>query len=202
MKKLIGEWSRLIIGIVTVVLAIITIGCNSSKGNNNALLALLGLISPPPAASYTVTYDDNVSTSGSVPTDSNTYTAGATVIILGNTGTLAKTGFTFAGWNTKADGSGTTYSQGQHCTMGTANLILYARWTTQPTYTVTYNGNLSTGGSALIDTTNYTTGQTITVFDQGTLVRAGYTFNGWNTASNGSGTSYTATQTFSMGSAN
>jgi len=86
--------------------------------------------------------------------------------------------------------------------MGTANLILYARWTTQPTYTVTYNGNLSTGGSALIDTTNYTTGQTITVFDQGTLVRAGYTFNGWNTASNGSGTSYTATQTFSMGSAN
>jgi len=202
MRKFIGGWSRLIIGIVIVVLAIITIGCNSSKGNNNALLALLGLVSPPPAASYTVTYDDNVSTSGSVPTDSNTYTAGATVIILGNTGTLAKTGFTFAGWNTKADGSGTTYSQGQHCTMGTANLILYARWTTQPTYTVTYNGNLSTGGSALIDTTNYTTGQTITVFDQGTLVRAGYTFNGWNTASNGSGTSYTATQTFSMGSAN
>jgi len=90
MKKLIGEWSRLIIGIVTVVLAIITIGCNSSKGNNNALLALLGLISPPPAASYTVTYDDNVSTSGSVPTDSNTYTAGATVIILGNTGLSQK----------------------------------------------------------------------------------------------------------------
>jgi len=94
MKKLIGGWSRLIIGIVIVVLAIITIGCNSSKSNNNALLALLGLISPPPAASYTVTYDNNTSTSGSVPTDSNTYTAGATVIILGNTGTLAKTGFT------------------------------------------------------------------------------------------------------------
>jgi len=202
MKKLIGGWSRLIIGIVIVVLAIITIGCNSSKSNNNALLALLGLISPPPAASYTVTYDNNTSTSGSVPTDSNTYTAGATVIILGNTGTLAKTGFTFAGWNTVADGSGTTYSQGQHCTMGAANLTLYARWTNQPTYTVTYSGNGSTGGSALIDTTNYTTGQIVTVFDPGTLVRAGYSFNGWNTASNGSGTSYTATQTFSMGSTN
>jgi len=202
MKKLIGEWSRLIIGTVIVALAIITIGCNSSKGNNNsALLLLLGLGSPP-ATTYTVTYDNNTSTSGSVPTDSNTYTAGATVIILGNTGTLAKTGFTFAGWNTVADGSGTTYSQGQHCTMGAANLTLYARWTNQPTYTVTYSGNGSTGGSALIDTTNYTTGQIVTVFDPGTLVRAGYSFNGWNTASNGSGTSYTATQTFSMGSTN
>jgi len=202
MKQFIRGQVRLIIGIVIVALGIISTGCNSSKGNNNALLALLGLISPPPAASYTVTYDGNEKTSGDVPVDSSTYAAGATVIILGNTGTLAKTGFTFAGWNTKADGSGTTYSQGQHCTMGAANLTLYARWTTQPTYTVTYNGNLSTGGSALIDTTNYTTGQTVTVLDPGTLVRAGYSFNGWNTASNGSGTSYTATQTFSMGSAN
>ncbi len=201
MRKSIRGYARLVIGIIIVALGIISTGCNSSKGNNNALLALVGLISPP-AASYTVTYDDNGKTSGDVPVDSNTYTAGATVIVLGNTGTLAKTGFAFAGWNTAADGSGTTYSQGQHCTMGVTNLILYARWTNQPTYTVTYNGNGSTGGSAQVDTTNYTTGQTVTVLAQGTLVRAGYSFNGWNTASNGSGTSYTATQTFSMGSAN
>lgn len=202
MKQFIRGYARLVVGIVIVALGIISTGCNSSKGNNNALLALLGLVSPPPAASYTVTYDGNGKTSGDIPVDSNTYAAGATVIILGNTGTLAKTGFTFAGWNTAADGSGTTYSQGQHCTMGAANLILYARWTNQPTYTVTYSGNGSTGGSALIDTTNYTTGQIVTVFDPGTLVRAGYSFNGWNTASNGSGTSYTATQMFSMGSTN
>ncbi len=129
MRKFIGGYVRFFIGIIIVALGIASIGCNSSKGNNNALLALLGFVSPPPAASYTVTYDGNGKTSGDIPVDSNTYAAGATVIILGNTGTLAKTGFTFAGWNTSADGIGTTYSQAQHCTMGAANLILYARWT-------------------------------------------------------------------------
>ncbi|HBX24233.1 MAG TPA: hypothetical protein DEF34_11480, partial [Desulfotomaculum sp.] len=49
---------------------------------------------------YTVTYDGNGNTSGSVPVDSNTYITGATVTVLGNTGNLVKTGYTFAGWNT------------------------------------------------------------------------------------------------------
>ena len=53
--------------------------------------------------------------------------------ILGNSGSnlLAKTGFTFAGWNTSPDGSGTSYSQGNTFTI-TSNIILYARWTAVP----------------------------------------------------------------------
>lgn len=46
---------------------------------------------------YSVTYAGNGSTSGSVPTDGNAYLAGVTVTVLGNTGSLAKTGYTFAG---------------------------------------------------------------------------------------------------------
>ncbi|MCR4431500.1 MAG: S-layer homology domain-containing protein [Tepidanaerobacteraceae bacterium] len=79
-------------------------------------------------ASYTVAYDGNGATSGTVPVDTNTYEEGATVTVLGNTGGLAKSGYSFAGWNTAADGSGTTYTEGQTFSMGAANVTLYAVW--------------------------------------------------------------------------
>ena len=40
---------------------------------------------------------------------------------------LDRPGFTFAGWNTKADGSGTGYAEGDEVTL-TADLKLYAKW--------------------------------------------------------------------------
>ena len=79
-------------------------------------------------ATYTVTYAGNGSTGGTVPTDGNDYTVGQTVTVLGNAGNLVKTGFAFAGWNTAADGSGVTYSQGQTFAMGAANVTLDAKW--------------------------------------------------------------------------
>lgn len=77
---------------------------------------------------FTVTYDPNGATSGTAPTDSNSYQQNASVTVLGNTGTLARTGYTFGGWNTLANGSGTTYAAGASFTMGTANVTLYALW--------------------------------------------------------------------------
>jgi uncharacterized repeat protein (TIGR02543 family) len=151
---------------------------------------------------YTVTYDGNGSTGGSVPTDSTSYETGNIVTVLGNAGNLVKTGSTFVGWNTASNGSGTTYTQGQTFTMGSANVILYAKWTTNPTYTVTYNGNGSTGGNPPVDANNYEQGATVTVLgNTGTLVKTHFTFAGWNTAADGTGTTYTQGQTFSMGSA-
>jgi Listeria-Bacteroides repeat domain (List_Bact_rpt) len=64
-------------------------------------------------ATYTVIYDGNGSIGGTVPVDSNKYPQGQTVTVLGNTGNLSKTGYSFSGWNTQANGSGTTYTQGQ-----------------------------------------------------------------------------------------
>ena len=85
-----------------------------------------------PPATYTITYNGNTNTGGNVPTDgSSPYTVGSTVTILGNTGTLARTGFTFSGWNTAADGSGTQYSPGNTFVIN-ANTILYARWVAVP----------------------------------------------------------------------
>lgn len=85
-----------------------------------------------PPATYTITYNGNTNTGGNVPTDgSSPYTVGSTVTILGNTGTLVVTGFTFSGWNTAANGSGTQYSPGNTFVIN-ANAILYARWVAVP----------------------------------------------------------------------
>ena len=150
---------------------------------------------------YTVTYNGNTNTGGSVPVDGNNYLSGSSVTVLGNTGGLVKTGNTFIGWNTQANGSGTAYASGVSFTMGSANVTLYAQWTALSTYTVNYDGNGSTGGTAPVDANSYLQGQTVTTRGIGTLVKAGYTFTGWNTQANGSGTGYAAGVTFAMGAA-
>jgi len=75
-----------------------------------------------------VTYSGNGATSGTVPVDSSKYATGAKVTVLGNTGNLARSGYTFAGWNTAAGGNGTSYAAGATFSMGNAAVTLYARW--------------------------------------------------------------------------
>ncbi len=80
------------------------------------------------ALAVTNLYDGNGNTGGTAPTDANSpYPSGATVTVLGNTGGLVKTGFTFSDWNTAADGSGTSYSSNATFTI-TANTTLFAKW--------------------------------------------------------------------------
>jgi uncharacterized repeat protein (TIGR02543 family) len=150
-------------------------------------------------AKYTVTYDGNGNTGGTAPVDaSSPYYAGETVTVEG-VGSLVKANHTFAGWNSEADGSGTTY--GSSFTMPAANVILYAQWTEDAKYTVTYNGNGNTGGTAPVDASSpYYAGETVTVEGVGDLVKANHTFSGWNSAADGSGTAYSGT--FTMPAAN
>ena len=79
---------------------------------------------------YTVTYNGNGSTGGAVPIDaSSPYASGATVTVKANTGALIKSGYSFTGWNTLADGSGTTYAASGSATFSiAANTTLYAQW--------------------------------------------------------------------------
>lgn len=70
-------------------------------------------------------------------------------------------------------------------------------------FTVTYNGNGSTGGTAPVDGSSpYKLGRTVTVLDEGDLVKTSYVFDHWNTAANDSGTSYDPDDTFAIGAAN
>jgi hypothetical protein len=82
--------------------------------------------------SYSVTYEGNGSTGGAAPSDPSTYTSGSTVTIKTNSGLLVKTGSTFAGWNTAADGTGTAYAASATFTIGSANITLYAMWIVNP----------------------------------------------------------------------
>ncbi len=150
---------------------------------------------------YSVTYDGNTNTAGTVPSDSGKYEAGSSVTVKLNTGSLVKTGFTFAGWNTAADGSGTGYAEGSTFKMGTGNVTLFARWTQNPTYAVTYDANTGTG-TVPADVNKYETGAVVTVLDAGTLVKKGYTFTGWNTLADGSGTARASATTFNMAAIN
>ena len=77
-------------------------------------------------STYTITYNDNGATSGTVPGTQNKI-AGRAVTVAQNSGSLTKTGYTFNGWNTAANGSGTSYTAGSNYT-DDADLTLYAQW--------------------------------------------------------------------------
>ena len=147
-------------------------------------------------ANYTITYDGNDEDSGSEPS-SQTAALGADVTIRSNTGSLVRAGYTFGGWNTAANGSGTTYLAGEATFMPQDGMTLYAVWT-PVSYTVTYNAN---GGSGAPSGSSAQFGATVTV-SASTPTRAGYSFTGWNTQANGSGTPYASSDTFSMPSNN
>jgi uncharacterized repeat protein (TIGR02543 family) len=137
---------------------------------------------------YSVTYDANGGI-GSVPTGGASYKQYQPVSILGNTGGLSNGSLEFNGWNTKADGTGDSYSGPSNgFNMPPQNVILYAQWKNPATppspYTLTYSGNGSTGGSIPASTTSYDASANVNVLgNNGTLVRTGYTFLGWNDSS-------------------
>ena len=168
------------------------------------LYAVFNAVAPP--TTYSVTYNKGTATSGSVPVDPNSpYASGSTVTVLSNTGTLAESGFTFAGWNTQSNGLGTSYAPGATFTITSATTLYAVFNAVAPptTYSVTYNKGTATSGSVPVDPNSpYASGSTVTVLSNtGTLAESGFTFAGWNTQSNGLGTSYAPGATFTITSA-
>lgn len=99
------------------------------------------------ATGCSVTYNANGATSGDVPTDAYLYGSGGTVTVKSNSGTLAKTGFTFAGWNTKANGTGADKAASATFTI-TQDTVLYAKWVAVPSCSADPTiGNASLNGS-------------------------------------------------------
>jgi uncharacterized repeat protein (TIGR02543 family) len=137
---------------------------------------------------YTVTFNRNGATSGTAP-GPITVDAGSSITIPGQN-YLLRTGYTFGGWNTKADGTGTLYRPGDSFTP-TGDTILYAMWTTlsKQQYTVTFDRNGATSGTAPGPIT-VDAGSSITIPGQNNLLRTDYTFGGWNTKADGTGTLY------------
>lgn len=97
-------------------------------------------------STYTVTYNGNGATSGSVPA-TETVASGSTYTIKAPTGDFIREDddgkvYLFSGWNATADGSGTNYAVGSDITIS-ADLTLYAKWTLwQSQYEVKVTANL------------------------------------------------------------
>ncbi len=127
------------------------------------------------ANKYTVTFEANGVT-GTMTAQSFTYDKAQPL----TQNTFSRTGYTFAGWNTQADGNGTAYSDGQTVSNLTAeangSVTLYAVWTPN-TYTVIF---VSNGGEGEMTAQSFTYGErkalSVNLFE-----RTGYAFAGWST---------------------
>jgi len=83
---------------------------------------------------YNVTYNGNGNTGGSVPSDLDLYQVND-IVQVASPDDLIKDGYFFTGWNTKEDGSGTSYAENEAFSMGSNNVTLYAQWY-RPNYTI------------------------------------------------------------------
>ena len=135
-----------------------------------------------PVTTYTVTYNSNTPTSGTAPTDAVAHTNGATVTILGNTGSLAKTGFSFGGWCTTQPIPGATCSGTARAATSTftitSDITLYAVWTTN-TQTIAYARGTGATGTHPSSPVTVLYGSTFTT-PANPYTRAGWTFAGWS----------------------
>lgn len=86
----------------------------------------------PAQFSYPVSYNGNGHTGGTPPVN-QIKAQNIGISLAANSGSLVRTNYTFVGWNTAADGTGTSFSPGNVYTSDVA-LTLYAQWT------VTYEG--------------------------------------------------------------
>ena len=98
--------------------------------------------------------------------------------------TFKRTGYTFTGWNTKANGKGKAYKN--KVSVKNQDLTLYAQWK-KNTYTVKFKGNKSTSGKMSNQKMSYGTSKKLRA---NKFKRTGYKFVGWNTKANGKGKAY------------
>lgn len=141
------------------------------------------------ANSYTVTYNGNGASSGAMASQTATYNAN----FITTKNAFTKVGYTFNGWNEKADGTGVVWGLGSHGVAEygqpwvwayTEDITLYAQWTPNK-YTVSFNAN---GGSGTAASVTATYGSALPSVTNG-MSRTGYTFAGFYDAATG-GTQY------------
>ena len=106
---------------------------------------------------------------------------------------LSKAGYSFTGWNTMPDGSGTQFAPAATLLMPVGE-TLYAQWALSDE-TLSFSSNSGSGTVASV-TAPY--GSSISLPTGAALSKAGYSFTGWNTMPDGSGTEMSPGTTFTM----
>lgn len=151
---------------------------------------------------YTIKFDaNNENASGNTSEMSCTYDEDAKSLSANG---FSLTGYTFSGWNTKADGTGTSYEDKEKVnnltTEDNVDVVLYAQWT-PITYKIKFNGNGKSSGSMTAQEFTYDVAQDLksNAFSRkyavtynangGTCAKtsedATFTFDGWSTVKDG-----------------
>lgn len=97
-----------------------------------------------------------------------------------------KTGYGFVAWNTKADGTGTSYTDLSNVKITGPDMVFYAQWEPRDGYTIHYNPN----GGVLSTTTQTTVSggaklkwtdvlNDVMISDAKNIKKLGYKFDGW-----------------------
>ena len=157
-----------------------------------------------PANTYYVHFDKNYDGAKGTMED-QMFTVGVPQELTANAFTTVLQGlYPFCGWNTKADGSGISYSNKQVVTDIAAEgqiITLYAQWEGFSTHisfgmscTVHFDAN---GGTGTMADQSFESGAE-NHLKANTFTRDGYIFTGWNTKADGTGTAYTDQQNIIM----
>ena len=154
-----------------------TSGCNSVGGKE--YLNKLKLTYSFTANTYIVKFNYNGG-SGSMSDQKFTYDQAQNL----NKNTFKRSGYTFTGWNTKQNGSGTSYSDEAYVqnltTISNGEVILYAQWTAN-SYDVTLKANGGVGADQVVSAT-YNSKMPTTLKNGGAIVaptKTGYSFTGY-----------------------
>ncbi len=131
------------------------------------------------ANNYSIKFDGNGKTSGTMSNLAMTYDTAANL----TANAFKRTGYVFKGWATSASGT-VAYTDEQSVknltTTDGGTVTLYAVWE-QVSYTVHFNAN---GGEGTMNDQSHTVDVDKKLTNNG-FTRTGYTFKGWATSSNG-----------------
>lgn len=154
--------------------------------------------SPAPVVKATLNYDGNGAGVTNVPPSESQNVAPNTFAEFTVSGIQPnRNGYTFKGWNTKADGSGASYSAGATVKVfADTSETLYAVWVKNVKLEIIYNGNADGVQNIPGPDVKWVepNGNFVFTIANGPT-RPGYRFVEWNTADNGTGDSIKPGQT-------
>lgn len=138
--------------------------------------------------SYSLVYNGNGATAGSMYKETGLRSGNSYKL---EANRFKKTGYSFAGWNTKRNGTGKSYKDKavirDLTAVDGAVVTLYAQWKPN-TYSIKFNGNgADSGQMSKLSGKKYGTSYKLTA---NKFKKTGYTFNGWNTKADGTGKKY------------
>ncbi|MEE1303536.1 MAG: InlB B-repeat-containing protein [Agathobacter sp.] len=162
-----------------------SIGAGSSRSNLTKTGSIT-LYAIWKANTYYISFNGNGQTAGTTARKTMTYNKADTLTSNGFT----KTGYYFSKWNTKADGTGSSYANNATVknlsATNNATVALYAIWNPNP-YSIIFIGNGHTSGTTARKEMTYDKADKLTKLG---YLKKGYSFVNWNTKPDGTGTSY------------